>query len=466
MKKVLLFITSTILAVNLYAQEGTKQFMPNNDVTERLWLEFELNGQTNGTEGCPENERINIYLRAGEKLRFGMKMADFAWGDYDGTAYSIYIDDFSFRLRKPNNTQAIARTQICEPGDAGFIENYDQAVAGPNGAKLNGQTITNGYTPIVYTATETGNYFIEFESWDNYIGGSRNTNWRFALELFDVTVTDADDNIITNPGDPNRSAGRLWSKSWALTTASFTKYPINAHFFVVTSDEFINKVNFKQYPYSFKFVANHYGIKTESEDDHYVRRTQSQVNDQISGSIGEYPIFLNDPDRSVWPNTMLPPPTVEVWTEEGKFFDYQYNRNPMYVDTDFSNVVLTKNHPDCPHQDITFFKIDANIDGFTAILIDANNDGTFTTDGSDRVIYRELRKGLNYILWDFKTDNDADVPNGTYSASATFYGRGPSHFPMHDVEQLDGIVTSAIRPFNKLVNTIYWDDRNIQDPTG
>jgi len=76
MKKVLLFITSTILAVNLYAQEGTKQFMPNNDVTERLWLEFRLGSQTNGTENCPENERINVYLRAGEKVYFGMRMAD------------------------------------------------------------------------------------------------------------------------------------------------------------------------------------------------------------------------------------------------------------------------------------------------------------------------------------------------------------------------------------------------------
>ncbi|HPE18557.1 MAG TPA: hypothetical protein PLM76_07945, partial [Tenuifilaceae bacterium] len=359
MKKVLLFITSTILAVNLYAQEGTKQFMPNNDVTERLWLEFRLGSQTNGTENCPENERINVYLRAGEKVYFGMRMADFAEGWY-WDEYTYYINRFSFRLHKPGDDDnpedfAISRTRIRKPGEAGFIDDYDEAVAGPIGAKLNGQPISGGYEPIIYIAEETGNYYFEFESWRGTIGVTQQ-NRRFALELFDVTVTDANNNIITNPGDPNRSAGRLWSKSWALTTASFTKYPINAHFFVVTSDEFINKVNFKQYPYSFKFVANHYGIKTESEDDHYVRRTQSQVNDQISGSIGEYPIFLNDPDRSVWPNTMLPPPTVEVWTEEGKFFDYQYNRNPMYVDTDFSNVVLTKNHPDCPHQDITFFK--------------------------------------------------------------------------------------------------------------
>ncbi len=217
------------------------------------------------------------------------------------------------------------------------------------------------------------------------------------------------------------------------------------------------------YPYSFVFVANRYGITPYSEEN-YIKRVQSMEGDQVSGeNLAEYKVFLNDPDRSVWPNTRLAPPTVQVKAEDQLYMDYQYNRYPPYSDIDRGTILLEKNAPECEDEDITFFSIETNIEGYTAIMLDLDGDGEYSAEGSDRVIYRELKKGLNYVLWDFKTDNGAEVADGEYSASATFFGRGPAHFPMYDVEQMDGITTSSIRPFNRLNTTIYWDDSQITE---
>jgi gliding motility-associated-like protein len=460
MKKILpLIIFLTSLSVT-FAQEGTKQLMPN--ASDPLYIEFGVfPGSDFGLYDCAENERINVFLNEGEKMFFGMKMNE---DNYGGNVFTN--PDFkSFRILDPDGEIANTSTTMCIEGQVGYINNYSEAITGPNNVILNGKEITNGYSPLVLTADKTGNYRIEFQSWENnhrYNGDNEMNRQRFALEFFDVTVTDSDNNVNTNPGEPNKSAGRLWSYGWQLTNTSFTENPVNAHFYVFTSDEFINKVNFKMYPYSFIFVANRYGITPYSEQN-YIRRVQSMEGDQLSGNdLSEYKIFLNDPDRSVWPNTRLAPPTVRVKAEDYLYMDYQYNRYPSYIDIERDTLTLEKNtETDCDYEDVTFFSIETNIDGYTAILIDLDGDSAYSASGSDRVIYRDLKKGLNYILWDFKTDGGAVVNNNTYTASATFFGRGAAHFPMYDVEQMDGITTSSIRPFNRLNTTIYWDDSQI-----
>ena len=456
MRKLLLAL-ALLVSLQLFAQEGTKQLMPN--ANDRLWLEFNaFDGNNFGMRGCSPGERINIYLNAGEKLYLGLKL--------NTTDYTSNIETnparVSFCVRRPNGTAALTERYMPTSGE-GFISNWSQAVTGPNGAKINGTTISAGYAPLVIDADVSGNYYIEFDTWYRS-GGTlyrRTDDMRFALEFFDVTVADNASNVITNSGEPNISAGRLWSYGWSFTTTSFDQYPVNAHFYVFTSDEFINKVNFKVYPYSFVFIANNHGVKTYTDEKTYIERAQSLMGDQMESDVSDYRVFLNDPDRTVWPNTTLAPPKVQVWAEDTLVYDYSYNRNPLLEPIDYSLVVLEKNRLDCPYEDVTFYKIETNIDGFAAILIDLDGDNEYSTSGSDRVIYKELKKGLNYVLWNFKSDAGAIVENGRYWASASFLARGTAHFPMYDVEQLDGITTSSIRPFNKLKTTLYWDDTQI-----
>ncbi|MDX9770621.1 MAG: tandem-95 repeat protein, partial [Tenuifilaceae bacterium] len=463
MKRLFTLAVLSVVFLSSFAQEGTKQLMPIKEYP--LYLEFNVFAGGNfGNYNANEKERIYIYLKEGETMHFGMKMNTVNYGGNVGT--TMANNGVRFRVRRPNGTTIFAERQIPTSG-TGFISTYENAIAGPNGVILNGSEISGGYTPYSFTADMDGNYYIEYNVTNNglrvRIGGIWYTVSRFALEFFDVTVTDDAGNVVTNPGDPNRSAGRLWSYGWQLTNTSFDNYPVNAHFYVFTEDEFVNKVNFEMTPFSFIFLANSFGIRTNSSEANYVKRTQSMEQDQISGDpdIPEYPIFLNDPDRAVWQNTKLPPPQVQVWAEEELFMDYNYNRDPLYLPLSTSSVTLEKNREGCTFDDVTFFKIETSLDGYTVILLDIDEDGEYSVDGSDRVIYRELKRGLNYILWDFKNDNGAPVANKTYNASATFLGRAPSHFPLYDVETLSGITTSAIRPFSKLNTTIYWDDTQI-----
>ncbi|OFX27731.1 MAG: hypothetical protein A2041_04005, partial [Bacteroidetes bacterium GWA2_31_9b] len=253
-----------------------------------------------------------------------------------------------------------------------------------------------------------------------------------------------------------------------MTNTSFTANKVNAYFYIFTSDEFINKINFEFYPYSFIFQSNSYGLIRPVDESNYIERAQSKDNDQTANA-SEYRIFLNDPDRSIWPNTRLAPPRVKVWANDTLFYKYNYDSIPQQATFTDNTINLEKNRVGCIYSSIAIFKINSNIDGFTAILLDLTGDDTYSTGGSDRVIYRDMRKGNNYILWDFKNDAGAEVANGTYKASSTFLGRGPTHFPVYDVEQLDGVNTSAIRPFKKLNASIYWDDTYISrwgDETG
>ncbi|MGE0089642.1 MAG: Ig-like domain-containing protein, partial [Bacteroidales bacterium] len=460
MRKLILFIT-ILVSLQTFAQEGTKQLMPT--MNDTLWLEFSVFDKNDfGMYDCDTSERINIYLNAGETMYFGMKMNTYEYNNEIWTDYRYR----SFRIMDEAGNEVFTARRIPNSGE-GYISNYTQAVTGPNGVILNGNVISGGYNPLYYTATTSGNHYIEFESWWYTYGTAGNEPYRdrWALEFFDVTVTDSDDHVIANPDEPNRSAGRLWSHAWQLCNTSYTRNPVNANFFVVTEDRLINKINFEMTTYSFVFLANKFGITPDTVSANYITRTQSLAGDQIGDkNIAEYPVFLNDPDRTVWPNILLSPPKVQVWAEEELFMDYNYNRNPLYQPLYIDSVILEKNRPnDCDYDDVTFFKIETNLDGYTVVLIDCDGDGEYSTNNNDRVIYRELKKGLNYILWDFKTDAGALVPDGIYNASATFLGRGPSHFPLYDVEQLSGITTSAIRPFNKLNTTIYWDDTRLLD---
>ena len=453
MKK-LLVIFLALYSFSLFSQEGTKQLMPNDG--DRLYLEMFVSGKDFATYGADEKDRLHIYLKEGETMHFGMQM--YTDDNYGGNC-TTDPSNIYFRIIAPNGNIVYGERQIVTSGQSGFINNYSEAITGPNGVILNETEITDGYNPETLIATQTGNYYIEFDSRGGW------WNQRFALKYFDVTVTD-NDTVITNPGEPNKSAGRLWSKNWSLTNTSFTEYPAKVYFYVFTSDEFVNKIQYKMKPFSFNFLSNPFGIENDASLN-VIEKAQSQDGSHIgSEDIAEYKIYLNDPDRSVWETTALPPPKVKVWHEEELIYDYDYMREPMEKGIELDTLIFEKNNPGsgCSYSNssLTLFEIETNVAGFTTILLDIDGGG-YSTAGNDRVLHRELKKGRNYILWDFRNDNGEIVSNGEVSISATFFGRGATNFPLYDVETLSEVNTKTKRPFNKLCPTLYWDDSQISD---
>ncbi|MFO8235484.1 MAG: Ig-like domain-containing protein, partial [Bacteroidales bacterium] len=464
MKKLLLIFLLLISSI-IYSQEGTKQLMPNE--VDRLYLEMYCNdGENNlkefATYGAEEKDRLHIYLKEGETMHFGMQM--YTDDNYGGNCETD-PEDVWFRIKDPDGNIVYPSNgnerEMFTSGETGYINNYSEAVNGPNGVILNETEITDGYNSETFTANQTGNYYIEFYSNEDDYDGWWGNYRRFALKYFDVTVT-RNNNIITNSGEPNVSAGRLWSKNWSLTNTSFTEYPAKVYFYVFTSDEFVNRIQYRMKPFSFNFASNPFGVDNSSSLN-VIEKAQSQNGFQIgSDDIAEYKIYLNDPDRNVWETTALPPPKVKVWHEDKLIYDYDYMREPQEEIIELDTLILEKNMPGCDSSSLTLFKIKTNVDGFATILLDIDGNG-YSTEGNDRVLHEELKKGYNYILWNFRNDNGTIVSNGPVSISATFYGRGATHFPLYDVETLSGVSTKTKRPFNKLCPTLYWDDSQISD---
>ncbi|MEO1655784.1 MAG: hypothetical protein AAFU64_19740, partial [Bacteroidota bacterium] len=297
-----LFGTFIFFAVSFFnpgilAQEGTRQLIPS--AGDRLFIEIFGEGSNFAAYDSEERERMNIYLRAGEKIHFGMKMS----GALGNPAFT------TFRIRDPLGNIVFAQEAFpTTNGQTGFIANYNIAVAGANGTIMNGNPVTNGYDPFMYTASSEGNHFIEFQTWQNsdFLTFQRRQSW---IQFFDITVTDGANNIITNPSNPNVPAGRLWSRQWALTTTSTTQFPVETDFFIYTADGFVNKVLFEMRPFGFIFVSNSFGVKQTA--DAFENRRSSPGNALVN-DVSEHQIFLNDPDNAIFPSSSIQP-QAEIW---------------------------------------------------------------------------------------------------------------------------------------------------------
>ncbi|MBN2890387.1 MAG: hypothetical protein JXL97_00840, partial [Bacteroidales bacterium] len=419
----LLVLFSFLLMGISKAQEGTKQFMPNS--TDRLYLNI---GDANFARiGCPERVRLNIYLNAGETVHFGIQKAGGG----------------NMQIRDASNNIVYGPIAVPTSGN-GYIGNYTAAVTGANGTIINGATIAGGYSPLTYTAATSGSHYFEFSTTG-------------IATYFDATVTDASNNIITNPNNPNVSAGRLWSRQWSFTTTSFTQYPVNNDFYVFTGDEFVNRVTFHMKPYVFNFVANSFGVVNSGD---VIVDRQSITGNAFSSDVSEYRIFINDPDQTAFPSTTLPPPVVQAWFNGVKIYDFDYNRTPQILNINPGTITVNKNEDACPDPNVTYFKIVSNISGTSTILIDVNGDG-FKVGTNDVALLADISVGENYIPWDLKDASGTTVAEGNFNCVPQLLARGPAHFPVYDAEALNEIESYSVRPFEKFDPTLYWDDAKI-----
>ncbi|MCU0443577.1 MAG: gliding motility-associated C-terminal domain-containing protein [Microscillaceae bacterium] len=440
--------------LNVSAQEGTKQLMPNtNDI---LYIELNAAGSDFASYTSPERERLYIYLKAGEKLHLGMKMSD----PIDGSAG--VPDNTTFRIKDPSGAIAFPQTTFpASTRPTGFIADYTQATAGPNGAILNGVAISTGYTPFIFTATTTGDHYIEFETWNLTNPFRTPNNRRTYIEFFDATVTDAANNIITNPSNPNRSAGRVWSRQWALVNKSFTANPIKASFYIYTDDGFVNRVQYDMSTFSYLFVSNTFGVRKTA--DSYINRQSIVGNAFNAQDISQHKVFLNDPDLSVYPNSSKEP-TAKIWFNNRQIYDYQQTRSPQSLPLNPGIIPLNANQNGCPHPTYAIFRIESNIAGQLQVNLDLDNNGFNLAGGIDRVLFQDVKSDtIAFLTWDLKDALGQPIPAGTnFSAKAIFLLAGITHFPIYDVETMNSVQTEAVRPYNRFNPTLYWDDLDLQ----
>lgn len=417
------------------AGEGTKQVIPPGTAPV-TWGQSGAYGKlalTVGTTYCSfanynaaEDYRLYIHIaNTTEKILFGFQK--------DNNSQVI-----KFNIHEPVSPYTVVFSGTIPSGTGtGYIENIDQAYAGPFPA-------SGGYTPFEYTPTMTGDYFIEFYTTIGTPPFGTNTEVDALIRYFDITVLKS--GYQTPPVPSDAQDGRVWSKSWQFNSVSVTTGD-NKHFAgtvqVLSNDGIVTKIDFnKMIAGTFMVFCNHEGVIVDP--DPTVARRSRPGNYKYP----EYKVFLNNPDPLVYPSGTpgtigtSPPPT------------------------------MTPAPPPCSGNETISFSVSQA--GKVDILLEIPPPYTSKTFTQVPVV-----AGSNTISWNGLDGGTTPVPvpDGTTLSMTINYLNGLTNLPLYDVEFTantnysdQGLKVTLVRPTTGVqVPRMFWDDDLINptnpDPT-
>ena len=399
MKRFYLFsvIVFQFLIIQQIVAEGTKELEPTITDYCKLRLNESNNYNHFAMYNATPDERLYITIEnLGEKMYFG-------FGDIPGTV----------NCRIKNSSGTIVWGPMPLPGfggENGYIEDYTQAVNGPNVLSA------TGYIPLTYVPTAVGDYYIEFD----LVSNPNNRE----LELFDLTVIDT----TVSPLAPIK--GRLWSKFWQFSTEDIDSYPgFMGTMYVFTDDSVVTSLFFNgMQGHAFEVSCNQNGCYPPPTSFANARRS---VN--THAGYAEYKIFLNDPDTNAFPSGTLGevvPGSITVNSEcDGSF-------------------------------NVTFAVTKV---GAAQVLIEINPAPGVQPE--DVVMSGNVSPGGNVFNWNGLNGLGVPVANGTQVSIIVSYIHGLTNFPVYDVERhLNGFVMEMVRPGTSIPIT-FWNDTLINNGT-
>lgn len=395
----------TILLVILFSfrvpAEGTKQILQTDAGHGKIQVMPNFNQfawySSAGVSADPEY-RLHIHISSvGEKIYFGFGQTQ----DNNGNI----VNDVMYRLVNPSGTVVLGPNSVPQIG-MGFISTFNQAVAGPS-AIAGG----SGYNAILYTATATGDYYLEFNFPTGFPSGHDRTKFKY----FDITVASSTNQV---------KDGRVWSKAWQMTADDQAppagEYTFWGKLYTYSDDGIVTSINFNgMEPYVFTVSCNPWGCYN----------TGNFINDRrsVSGNhtLPQYKVFLNNPDITAYPTGILgvitPPVTI----------------SPNCNGTALITVSVTKA---------------GNLD----LLLDINPAAGVQPE--DVQISATAVAGPNAIVWNGLNGLGQQVPNGTTFNIVVTYINGLTNLPIYDVEQNNGgFVIELVRPSGP-IPPVFWDD--------
>ncbi|WP_041301433.1 Ig-like domain-containing protein [Lacinutrix sp. 5H-3-7-4] len=447
LNSILLFIAFLLITPNVFA-DGTKQVMPNQNNGTALYIVTDTNfgGSLVGPYlGTSESQRVYFTIAdaSTENLYFGLqaRMRNSFAGGNNPLGTNFYYQIF--------NEAGVAQTSPIlfgnTSGENGFIETYNEAVAGPN---IGGATPT-GYTPLSFNPTANGNYYIALYS--SYDGGTTvatggNTlnglDQLMFLPYFDFTVSTAA-NV--------QSEGRIWSRKWSFITylvedadndvntpdvpnpteaASF-----EGNFFAYTDDQVILEVDFAEgfRPFGYQLAMNRFGVVDDDSDpsnSFIASRTSKTYGLAAPANLDNgYQVFIASPDQNVFIPSPEPSPVV-------------------------ANGIVG-----CPGS--YFIPVTLQLAQDTAVLLEFNGTPGYQSGTTDVLLESfENEPGEVFIPWDGNDGLGTPVTSSTISVSVnSFIGR--TNVPMIDAElNLNGLSVTGVAP-NTNSRLLRWDDRDI-----
>ncbi|MEI7595064.1 MAG: hypothetical protein WCK02_04890 [Bacteroidota bacterium] len=376
--------------------EGTKQFRPTSSDVGNLQINdigrpFALESNSDPLH------RLYFHIsNTSEKVYFGFQ--------HIGTGTATY------RVKDASGNVVCSRTSVPTSG-TGYINSYTEAVAGP---KISGFPAA-GYTPITFTPSSTGDFYIEFTT-------SLAAPNAYHFDLFDLTVCD----VSNNPID-----GRLWAYAWDLNTRSSSgRY--NGNLFIYTDDGYISEVEMNGIqPFGFVVSCNNTGPSNLALGNNENRKSVDG-----NSTRPQYKIFLNNPDINVYPNGAVPT-TIENLSVVG---------TPKYGEA-------------------IDFTLEMSIGGTVQVVLDINGSTGYQSGTEDVVIVQQISAGKDTIHWDGKDGFGNYLDGGATVLVLSSFATGVTHLPLYDPEtHQNGYIVQRTRPFTGACN-LYWDDSNFSGGT-
>jgi gliding motility-associated-like protein len=453
LRKVVLFIL-VILSIGTQRTfaEGTKQLAPSSSDRLYLALCFDKYGNFGRYDGTPE-QRLYIHIENPETEKVYFGFSQFVTnGHYpnNGGKTDVYI-----RIKNPNgdvvwpNANNAAGFKI----EDGNINSWEEVSHGPK--QLVG---SDGYNAMMFdpSGLSKGDYYIEFSKSESVYNDDK-----MFTEWWDISVVDS------KVGSKLKD-GRVWSKNWAFQSPGYKHYrngkwtfdsfvrPFNGKVYSYCTENnfsggYVTEVDFKDSGFrgaAFNLAFNWSGAS--ATDDFTINRKSVPEENRLSP---EFPIFLNDPDS-----------TIYVSAEDfGHFVEEGVDGLPKLFG--------------CPDTGY-YFRVAVDKKGRIEMILDFNNNGKFDPDLGEVVITQLFKPYPNEssplirdIYWDGKNANGIDVDPSQVHVMFN-YIQGTFHFPMYDVEFLtNGIVPKTVRPkapkilidgsLKDYVPKLYWDDRDI-----
>ncbi len=316
--------------------------------------------------------------------------------DANGLEYVLYNNDISDR-----NKVYLFKVDKYENGTgAGYIKNVDQEKNGPNVG-----SVSDGYTPLTFTAPYTGTYSFRFLSSEHdTVNGKNvaavktddawNANGR-AVAAFDITVYGGGGDSQTE------QSGRVWADRLFLDTGSDKAGEgIYSKVYILTDDAFAYELDLNgMSPWGFVLYANKRGFLWDPEDIYTTSKKIGQITDETKFNLqslnrsfyskedgttdtGE-PAKFND--GTIYPN--YKPETDQDETHR-LFFNNPSNSDALEFYTGHESLADSSSLPKVEKSVVSFKdgkttngNDNANNDGFgTAFVSSEGYGGTFTVN--------------------------------------------------------------------------------------
>ncbi len=346
--------------------------------------------------GTSSNDyRFNIHVcTPGEKVRFG---------------FTAQQKKTYYRIKRQSDNAVVFGPMLMPTtsvGQAGYINSYAEAVAGP-------KTIVgaSGYNDTGFVATEAGDYYVEINlgNGTTYNG----TGYDAYVTYFDIAVVDASNAI---------RSGRIWSKAWQMIDANNA---FSGNFYIYSDDSIVTRMAPNGLsPHAFSISCNATGCT----------KTGNAATDRMSRSgaylYPQYKVFFNDPDNICYPSGFYGS-IVGIPTVTGCGGVRCINLNVSKA----GNIVLT---------------------------LDLNGSPGFQVGTKDRQISAAVVKGNNCVPWDGLDGQGNPVAPGFSFTLKVDFLNGITHLPLYDAEDNpNGYKITQVRPASATPPKVYWDDSNI-----